>query len=259
MSPRGDPANILTQDYDIHDPPLSDLGLEQCVALRDSLWERFSSVLKEDVAIIASPMRRTLQTAQLALGWLQDRGIRIEADPDWQENSAKPCDTGTPLESLSRDFPVVDYGFVDDIWPDKTSQAAQKYAYRKASILERGNRCLERLCSRPEKLIFVVSHSGFLRLGVVGWWFFNSDYRIFHFDEFRQGSLAEKLSQDETTSAGGLGLSWTHRVELGSDIPDEDSKIPTATKEVATTIWLRYLSIKYGIQEVVQNSEYGSP
>ena len=76
------------QDYELHDPVLSDLGQEQCASLRQSLYDRFQDVSSqiglENVAIIASPMRRTLQTAQLALGWLIDKGKPVVADADWQ-------------------------------------------------------------------------------------------------------------------------------------------------------------------------------
>jgi hypothetical protein len=34
--------------------------------------------------IIASPMRRTIQTALGSLDWLVDKGIKIEADAGWQ-------------------------------------------------------------------------------------------------------------------------------------------------------------------------------
>ena len=37
-----------------------------------------------DVAIVASPMRRTLQTAELALDWVLERGVKIQADANWQ-------------------------------------------------------------------------------------------------------------------------------------------------------------------------------
>lgn len=80
------------QDHSIHDPPLTDLGLEQCAALRASLLERYGAdgslpPREEDIAVIVSPMRRTLQTATLALDWLLDRGVRFEASADWQGTS----------------------------------------------------------------------------------------------------------------------------------------------------------------------------
>lgn len=62
-----------------------------------------------------------------------------------------------------------------------------------------------------------MSHSAFLRVGVLGWWFFNSDYRMFRFAD----AEGLDLEQDESTLSGGLGLSWQDRVEVGSDLPEE--------------------------------------
>ncbi|EXK40672.1 hypothetical protein FOMG_07433 [Fusarium oxysporum f. sp. melonis 26406] len=160
-------------------------------------------------------MRRTMQTAMLSLGWLVERGVKIEGNADWQENSSKPCDTGSPISSVSPSFPKVNFSSVDPLWPDKTSPSAERYWYTKKSILARGQRALEDLKKRPEKLIFVVSHAGFLRLGVAGYWFFNSDYRVFDFD-------GQGIKQQEGTLAGGMGLSLTEPVELGLDLPEED-------------------------------------
>ena len=84
------------------------------------------------------------------------------------ENSAKPCDTGSLVPEIQADFPDVNFSDVDPVWPDKTSSAGRPYAYTRKAILERGQRGLVKLYDRPEKFIFVISHSGFLRLGVVG-------------------------------------------------------------------------------------------
>lgn len=34
--------------------------------------------------IIVSPMRRTIQTALDSLDWLIEKGVKIQADADWQ-------------------------------------------------------------------------------------------------------------------------------------------------------------------------------
>lgn len=82
---------MFIRNSDLHDPPLTELGLEQCAKLRQSLLDRFSDVKPEDVAIIASPMRRTLQTAMESIDWLVERGVKIQADADWQGMSCFIC------------------------------------------------------------------------------------------------------------------------------------------------------------------------
>lgn len=78
---------------------------------------------------------------------------------------------------------------------------------------------MESLRARPEKIVFVVAHSGFLRLGVVGFWFFNGDYRIFDFEQGLQ------LKQHEDTLEGGMGFSWKEAVEFGFGLPEEDPEV----------------------------------
>ncbi|KAM0550835.1 hypothetical protein ACHAPJ_008698 [Fusarium lateritium] len=225
-------AQALHNDYTLADPPLTDKGVGQCSLLRENLISTFSDAVgnTDDIAIIVSPMRRTLQTAMLSLDWLVERGVKIEGNADWQENSAKPCDTGSPISSVAPDFPKVNLSTVDALWPDKTSPSAQRYAYSKQAILARGRRALEDLHKRPEKLIFVVSHSGFLRLGVVGYWFFNSDYRMFDFEAERGAEGELRVKQQEKTLAGGLGLSWTEPVALGLELPEEDPEVDPSAK-----------------------------
>lgn len=136
-----------------------------------------------------------------------------------QENSDQPCDTGTPVAQLPP-FPHVSFTGVNPVWPDKTSAAGARYAHSRSAVVERGRLCLDALYQRPEKLVFVVSHSGFLRVGCVGWWFFNADYRIFGFENGLGDDGRRVLTHDETTPEGGMGLSLTERVPLGDGLPD---------------------------------------
>ncbi|TFA99621.1 hypothetical protein CCMA1212_008430 [Trichoderma ghanense] len=217
-------------DSSIPDPVLSDVGIEQCAQLRQNLIQRFSS-FKGSVAIISSPMIRTLQTASLAAGWLvEERGVKIEADADWQELSDKPCDVGTPIPNLvliqdnhtAHQFasPSYDFSAVHPLWPDKTASpvARHLFGYTRSAVLRRGRRCLEKLRERPEDLVLVFTHSAFLRNGVSGWWYFNADYRIFTFGD------GGELVMDETTMEGGMGWSWAERIELGSELPPDEEE-----------------------------------
>lgn len=61
-------------------------------------------------------------------------------------------------------------------------------------------------------------------MGAVGWWFFNGDYRIFDFGDKPEADGPLKLVQWESTLSGGLGLSWTDPVEIGSGLPEDENE-----------------------------------
>ncbi|KAK7964164.1 hypothetical protein PG988_011138 [Apiospora saccharicola] len=219
----------LTKNYSIHDPELTETGHTQVQELRANLVNH--PMAQNAGLIVTSPMIRTMQTAMGSLDWLIEKGVKIEADAGWQENSAKPCDTGMPggAVALAPKFPAVDFSTLDLVYPDKTSPAGSHYFGTRTGILNRGQASLRRLRDRPEKVIIVVSHSGFLRLGVSGCFYLNADYRIFDFEEEEQPTGEDgvapqiRLRQwDETKEkGGGMGKSWKDMVELGSGLPDE--------------------------------------
>lgn len=111
------------------------------------------------------------------------------------------------------------------MFPDKSSPAGARYFPTRSAVVARGQACLRSLYQRPEKWVVVVSHSGFLRMGVTGWWFFNGDYRIFDFAERLEGDGGPlKLVQWESTTSGGLGLSWTEPVEIGAGLQEDEDE-----------------------------------
>jgi hypothetical protein len=131
---------------------------------------------------------------------------------NWQENADKPCDTGTSLPEISKEFPQYDFSAVDPSFPDKTTNLSQNpYAFTQKAILARGQTCLEDLYQRPEKVIAVVSHSGFLRTAVCNRMFFNADWRVFEFDEEemkkQEGKYVLKESEETEKKGGGMGRS----------------------------------------------------
>ncbi|KAF3760973.1 phosphoglycerate mutase-like protein [Cryphonectria parasitica EP155] len=216
----------VNQDYTIRDPGLSDLGRAQCAELSQVLQEKLPEDLKSNIGlIICSAMRRTCETAMLSLGWLIERGVPIQAHAGWQENSAKPCDTGLPVSVVAAEFPKIDFSHVDPVYPDKVSPAGAKYKYKKENLLARAQSDLEELYHRPEKVIVVVSHSGFMRQAVTGDHYFNADFRVYDFAERAPAEEGGplKLTQSELTKgAGGMGRSWDEIVELGIGLPDEE-------------------------------------
>ncbi|KAK7993549.1 GPI-anchor transamidase [Apiospora arundinis] len=224
-----------TEDYHIHDPELTETGHTQVQELRANLINH--PVAQNAGLIVTSPMIRTMQTAMGSLDWLIEKGIKIEADAGWQvrgveertpQSPATPACPAPPSCSPPK-FPAVDFSTLDPVYPDKLTPAGAHYFAARGAILNRGQASLRRLRDRPEKVIVVVSHSGFLRLGVTGCYYMNADYRIFDFEEEEQpGGVDGKTPQirlrewDETKEkGGGMSKSWTEMVELGSGLPEE--------------------------------------
>src|SRR2546421_6484608 len=95
------------------------------------------------------------------------------------ETSNEPCDVGSDIKVLANEFPQFNFSTVDPIYPTKTGI----YEYSQKSLTERGSLCRSWLRARSEKVIAVVTHHGFLRVGVSGGRYENADFRIFEFDE----------------------------------------------------------------------------
>ncbi|OCK78695.1 phosphoglycerate mutase-like protein [Lepidopterella palustris CBS 459.81] len=216
----------VSKEYGIPDPELSKLGETQCKELQENLK---NLPLANDVElIVVSPMRRTLQTATLGLGWLIEEGVQVLPDARWQETTAKPCDTGSPISTISALFPQIDFSTVDPVYPNKTTPASNPYIFSKRAVQARGQACLKALYNRPEKVIAVVSHSGFLRCVISLTWYANADYRIFEFDEEAMGkvNVGEELFvlrewKETAERGGGMGRSQKGRFEVSdSDFPE---------------------------------------
>jgi broad specificity phosphatase PhoE len=217
-----------TSDWSIRDPPLTELGEQQSRELHESLKQ--SEIGNQVELIVVSAQRRTLQTATIGLDWLIKKGTKVIPDANWQENADKPCDTGTPIDEISKEFPQYDFSVVDPSFPDKTTNLAQNpYAFTQKAILARGQTCLKNLYSRPEKVIAVVSHSGFLRTAVCNRMFFNADWRVFEFDEqeMEKNGGAYILKEDEETEKKGGGMG---RSEMGV-FGVEDGDFPPEVEE----------------------------
>jgi broad specificity phosphatase PhoE len=198
---------------------LSDLGIEQCSQLRQHFIEQ-QPLAKDIGLIVVSPLRRTLQTALLVFDWITDKGVKIVPDAIWQgefasfllrhllielpETSDKPCDTGSKLTQVKEWFSSVDLSEVDPLFPSKDG----RYAFTEKAVLERGKDALTALATRPEKVIAVVSHAGFLRTAISQRHFMNADYRIFDFIPLPNGKVELKERAETDLKGGGMGASW---------------------------------------------------
>jgi broad specificity phosphatase PhoE len=134
-------------------------------------------------------MRRTLQTTEASLGWLMKRGVPAIARAEWQENTVNNIDIGRPVSELMKEYPDFDFSTIDPVFPAKEGL----YEFSLEGLTERGIVARKWLRARKEKVIAVVSHDGFMRVGISQRKYGNADYRIFDFEEEGDGNDGLKL------------------------------------------------------------------
>lgn len=155
---------------------------------------------------------------------------------DRLENSDKPCDTGNKVSILSNEFPEFDFSTVSRDYPSKTG----RWAFSQAAITQRGVDCRRWLHARPEEIIAVASHSGFLRVGVSHRHYANADYRVFRFAEDSGDELIEWNLTGE--SGGGMGYSRKGLAIIEpADFPQErqehsEGKVTQASEEITQEV-----------------------
>lgn len=150
--------NLTPDNHKLHDPALTALGKQQCAELHSAFphHDRITHV-------VASPIKRTLWTALLAFGpVLAQKNLKVIALPEIQETSDLPCDTGSDLAELEREFAgqPVDFSRVEDGWNSKKG----KWAPTPAAVAERARQArvwLRELAGEDGEVV-VVTHGGLL-------------------------------------------------------------------------------------------------
>jgi broad specificity phosphatase PhoE len=138
-----------------------------------------------------------------ALGWLRTRGVPVIALAEWQEHSPNRCDIGRPVSEISKRYQWADWSYVDPTWPAKEGL----YGYSDEAVIGRGIAAKRWLEKRPEKVIAVVSHAGFLAAGICGLEFGNADFRVFEFEEGEKvGDMGPQLVESAMTAPNGGGM-----------------------------------------------------
>lgn len=144
--------NLCEANHKIRDPLLTDKGKGQCAKLAND----FPYHAAVD-CIVASPLKRTIYTALLGFGDdLERQKLKIIALPELQETSNNPCDTGSDLAALAKEFEgkPVDLGLVQEGWNSKTG----KWEPSSSAVEKRAREARQWLMARPEKDIVVVTH-----------------------------------------------------------------------------------------------------
>lgn len=159
--------NLNVANHAMHDPLLTPVGLQQCKDLSES----FPYMADVDL-VVASPLKRTVYTALYSFPKpIESKHLKVIVLPELQETSDLPCDTGSDVAEVEREFA----GKPVDLATLHTPQGATwnnnkgKYAPQADAIQGRAREARQWLMNRPEKDIVVVTHGGFLHYFTEDW------------------------------------------------------------------------------------------
>ncbi|KAI3326296.1 histidine phosphatase superfamily [Xylariaceae sp. AK1471] len=174
-----------SMDFNIHDPELTELGLSQCSRLA-SEFPHFDEI----ECVIASPMTRTIQTAQEGFKpFTQHRGVVLLSI--LRENGISPSDTGSSREVLELRFSntLLNYSLLEPDWVDKGYNS--RYPPRNVTVRARSARLYIRAISQKWRSsnahIVVVTHGDFIQYLTKdqGPMFENAEWRSYQFERRR--------------------------------------------------------------------------
>lgn len=138
------------------DPELTDRGVRQAKALRQSLGERSG---QDFDAVIVSPLSRTIQTCAHIFG---DQSVPKTICALMTERCCSRADVGTPASLLvSRRPECHEWAGLDELeeqwWPTRTLSPSEFWP------VERVSRFKAWLQARPERCLALVGHKGFFQ------------------------------------------------------------------------------------------------
>ncbi|KZV89023.1 phosphoglycerate mutase-like protein [Exidia glandulosa HHB12029] len=148
MIRHGEALHNVDREYAEVDPPLTERGLREAIALGQRLaWQNFAPS-----AIVTSPMTRTIQTA-LALfpELLQHKfaaGMPLHIWPELREAHDAICNKGRPRAELQAAYPDLDLSLCSEFWDYE--------AHSFESAIERAEVVRKRILSLPGFLAFLV-------------------------------------------------------------------------------------------------------
>lgn len=164
----------VSKDFSQLDPPLTALGREQAAKLVDTFHN------PEHIGVVVtSPLRRAIQTALAGFSHVlnkryydEDSGLGVEngiplfLDPNLQERSTLPCDTGSENAVLEKEFKNLNLEVLSAGWRSKSGFYAEDDATvdRRA---ERVRQSLKKLAGQVQvgdkRDVVVVTHGVFMK------------------------------------------------------------------------------------------------
>jgi broad specificity phosphatase PhoE len=156
-------------DPGIRDPGLTEEGRCQAMRAAAALEARPTGEIlhpfpqRTPMRILASPYRRTLETAEIITACLD---LPVTVEPLIRERAAFSCDVGSPPGQLSQRWPQFRFNGLKPRWwqgdrPDDTEES-------EVALLERCASFRRRMAAEPDwHAVLVVTHWGFIR-GLTG-------------------------------------------------------------------------------------------
>jgi glucosyl-3-phosphoglycerate phosphatase len=135
-------------DPGIPDPPLSAGGRRQAEQLVDRL------AAAEVARLVASPYRRTLETAMVVAGALD---LPIVIEPLVRERCVFSCDLGTSPRELAAVWPDLDFGHLEEQWWGVPAESEASLARRCAAFRAKTDALPDR------SQVAVITHWGVIR------------------------------------------------------------------------------------------------
>ncbi|KAL2044869.1 hypothetical protein N7G274_002644 [Stereocaulon virgatum] len=210
--------NLSVANHSMPDPSLTPYGEEQCRQLAKTFPYHDSVDL-----LVSSPLRRTIYTTLYGFTPEIERGVPIIALPEVQETADVPCDTGTDLAVLKEEMKgkPVDLSALPEGWNNK----AGRWAPTAAALEKRAREARQWLKARPEKVIVVVTHGGFLHYFTEDWTGYkesmgtgwaNVEYRSFIFadEDGDNATIVETQHSRDSRRGTEKPLTRTERLEL---------------------------------------------
>jgi len=148
--------NSAHRGEDIQDPFLTDKGRGQC----EELCKNFPHHDKIEL-LMASPMKRTIQTCKYSFQPVVDRLGKILLVPLAQEASDESMDTGSKTQELKDAFgDLIDTYRIEEVHPYWYRNIG-RFAPDAEAQIERARQLRCFIKDRPEKHVVLVSHGSF--------------------------------------------------------------------------------------------------
>ncbi|KAI0112414.1 histidine phosphatase superfamily [Nemania sp. FL0031] len=225
--------NLSLENQWIRDPDLTDKGKKQCEELNKAFPYH-----DKITHLVASPIRRTIFTCQYSFVEEVKAGKKITALPDAQEVSLFPCDVGSDVEPLKKEFgDLVDFRLLTEDWNKKTPDSKYYPEPQKLEARARSTRLWLRDLVKDagdDAQVVLVTHGGILHFITEDWegidpgrgtgWV-NTEYRSYQF--------VDQTGQDPNASFEELPESRRRR--QGSEIPLTDTEMREMRAAYETT------------------------